>query len=98
MVKIVAELPEALTMAEGVGIEAHRQRHGTDTAVIEVPGFGDALYVRGLRVPCIIGVNPPERESKQVVVVNLRCWDIKPFQATLHRPMVQKITDVCASS
>ena len=98
-VKIVAELPEALTMAEGVGIEAYRQRYGqgpeTSTDTARIPGFGDALFVRDLRVPCIIGVNDPERKEKQVVVINLRFWDIDAALAVGYRKLVQAITVVC---
>lgn len=96
-IKIVAELPEALTMAEGVGIEAYRLRFPEDSArsgeVDQIPGFGDGIFIRNLRVACVIGVNEPERKEKQVVVVNLRLWDIDAKLALGYRKLVQAVTD-----
>ena len=101
-IKIVAELPEALTMAEGVGIEAYRQRFPQDSVregeIDQIPGFGDGFFIRNLRVACIIGVNEPERKEKQVVVVNLRLWDIDAKFAVGYRKLVQAVTEVRASS
>ncbi|KAF8472824.1 Dihydroneopterin aldolase-domain-containing protein [Kalaharituber pfeilii] len=95
-VKIIAELPEALTMAEGVGIEVYRQRYSkgprSEGDIGAVPGFGDALFVRNLRVPCIIGVNDPERTEKQIVVVNLRFWDVGANMVVGYRNLIQTIT------
>lgn len=101
-IKIVAELPEALTMAEGVGIEAYRQRYPQDSGrggeVDQIPGFGDGIFIRNLRVACIIGVNEPERKEKQVVVVNLRLWDIDAKLAVGYRKLVQAVTEYIESS
>lgn len=100
-IKIVAELPEALTMAEGVGIEAYRQRYpqgsGRVGEIDQIPGFGDGIFIRNLRVACVIGVNEPERKEKQVVVVNLRLWDIDTKLAVGYRKIVDAVTEVRAS-
>ena len=97
-IKIVAELPEALTRAEGVGIEAYRQRYPQDSGrggeIDKIPGFGDAIFIRNLRVACVIGANEPERKEKQVVVVSLRLWEIDAKLAVGYRRLVQAVTEV----
>ncbi|KAF8428108.1 Dihydroneopterin aldolase-domain-containing protein [Tirmania nivea] len=101
-IKIVAELPEALTMAEGVGIEAYRQCYSqgsrSKNEIDRIPGFGDGIFIRNLRVACVIGVNEPERKEKQVVVVNLRLWDIDAKVAVEYRKLLQAVTEHIESS
>ncbi|KAI5804222.1 Dihydroneopterin aldolase-domain-containing protein [Peziza echinospora] len=84
-VKVVGELPEGGVGCEGVGVEAvytcERGGEGGESVVgQEGEGGGNvelveaSLFVRGLRVFCILGMNPPERTRKQCVIVSLRMW------------------------
>ncbi|KAI8374181.1 Dihydropteroate synthase-like protein [Radiomyces spectabilis] len=84
--KVRAEQPKALLHAAASGIELSRSRRdyeGLDKSVIEtlgdVSGLGhqDVLFVKDLRLHTIIGVNPWEREEKQVVVINLTLYPSK---------------------
>ncbi len=41
------------------------------SSIAEAGLWSYVLYLRNVRVPCIIGVNPNERQQKQVVIVNI---------------------------
>lgn len=62
-------LPNALLQADGVGFEVQDFKDG---------GTSDstALFVKDLKLPCVIGVNRHERQAKQLVIVNLRFYDV----------------------
>ena len=62
-------LPSALLQADGVGFEV-QLFEGGDTF------DSTALFVKDLKLPCVIGVNPHERQAKQLVIVNLRFYDV----------------------
>lgn len=64
--RVVVEALNQFLMAESLGISISRARDGTK----EVVG-PDQLIIKDLRLATIIGVNPPERESKQIVVTNI---------------------------
>jgi FolB domain-containing protein len=73
-VLVYAHLPKALIRAEGgdggVGLEIEIEK-GPDSAPAVT---STVLHIKGLRLCCIIGVNPHERKEKQVVVLNLKLY------------------------
>jgi FolB domain-containing protein len=71
-VEVVAEAFNQFLLAESLGVSLSRGRGG----IREVVG-PDRFFVKDLRIHTIIGVNPCERESKQIVLVNV----------TFHSPM-----------
>lgn len=79
---VKVEQPKALLHAAAAGVQLSRTRQdfkddptGNET-LGDVSGLGkeDTVYVKDLRLSTIIGVNPWEREEKQVVVVNLTVY------------------------
>lgn len=68
-VKVVVEIPRALLRAGAAGISMIRSRTEMDIKTEE-----DKVFVKDLKVPCIIGVNPWERLEKQNVVINLTLY------------------------
>ncbi|ORZ18848.1 Dihydropteroate synthase-like protein [Absidia repens] len=78
---ITVEQPKALLHASASGVQLSRSRHDfKDDGVVETLGdvsklgYEDSVFVRDLRLHTIIGVNPWEREEKQVVVINLTIY------------------------
>ncbi|OBZ87108.1 Folic acid synthesis protein fol1 [Choanephora cucurbitarum] len=81
--QVVVEQPKALLHAAASGVKLARAIEDyKDLAsdVIEttgqVSGLGvrDEIFVRDLRLHTIVGVNPWEREEKQVVIINLKVY------------------------
>lgn len=62
-------LPNALLQAGGVGFEIQVSENA------DIPD-STALFVKDLKLPCVIGVNPHERQAKQLVIVNLRFYNV----------------------
>lgn len=78
--KVTVEQPKALLHAAASGVRLTRaieDYQNCDKDIVEttgeVSGLGvaDEIFVRDLRLHTIVGVNPWEREEKQVVVINL---------------------------
>ncbi|KAF9913534.1 trifunctional dihydropteroate synthetase [Lobosporangium transversale] len=73
--------PRALLHAASAGVEITRSR--SDYTEEQLAGTAisplrfnheDIIFVKDLKLSCIIGVNPWEREEEQVVVVNLKIY------------------------
>lgn len=78
---ITVEQPKALLHASASGVQLSRSKHDfKDDGVVETLGdvsklgYEDVVFVKDLRLHTIIGVNPWEREEKQVVVINLTIY------------------------
>ncbi|KAI8064715.1 Dihydropteroate synthase-like protein [Gongronella butleri] len=79
--KVSVEQPKALLHAAASGVQLARAREDfEDDAIVETSGtvsqlgVEDMVFVKDLRLHTIIGVNPWEREEKQIVVVNLTIY------------------------
>ncbi|KAI9253191.1 Dihydropteroate synthase-like protein [Sporodiniella umbellata] len=77
--QVTVEQPKALLHASASGVRLTRAKEDFvkgDATLGEVSGLGveDEMYVRDLRLHTIVGVNPWEREEKQVVVINLQVF------------------------
>lgn len=68
--QITAKLPKASLAGDGVSMTATVI---ADTVVDEalVPRASRSVKVHDVRIPILIGVNPNEREAKQVVIANV---------------------------
>lgn len=77
-VRMDVGFPKASTLGSGAGVE-WTVLFGEGGA--EVVGLGRQLYVRGVRVPVLIGVNKNERAKKQLVVVSV--WVDKVSDAAI---------------
>ncbi|KAI8100011.1 Dihydropteroate synthase-like protein [Halteromyces radiatus] len=78
---ITVEQPKALLHASASGVQLSRSRQdfNNDDIVetlgdVSKLGYQDVVFVKDLRLHTIIGVNPWEREEKQVVVINLTIY------------------------
>ncbi|KAF2105001.1 tetrahydrobiopterin biosynthesis enzymes-like protein [Rhizodiscina lignyota] len=97
-VYIGIRLPRASLLAEG-GI-------GYSYAVTKATrynlrDYSDKFFVDGIKIPCIIGVNPHERLQKQNVIVDLTFWVVSTHENGLFRDygaIIQKITDGIGNS
>ena len=85
--KLQALAPKALLRAEG-GLEIthsiRKKERYEENGVPQVRHVDTRSWsIKGLKVPCIIGVNEHEREEKQSVVIDLRipAIDPKTFEA-----------------
>ena len=85
-VEVDAHAWNQFLQAEHLGVYIRRARDG----VAEEESRGDRMMISDLRVTTIIGVNPPEREEKQTVLLNLTFYafnstqpDWKEIHATL---------------
>ncbi|KAI7903788.1 Dihydropteroate synthase-like protein [Cokeromyces recurvatus] len=81
--QVTVEQPKALLHAAASGvklmraIEDYRQSSADEemtTGQVSGLGVADEIFVRDLRLHTIVGVNPWEREEKQVVVINLKIY------------------------
>ncbi|KAI8084024.1 Dihydropteroate synthase-like protein [Gilbertella persicaria] len=81
--QVTVEQPKALLHAAASGVKLTRaieDYQNLDKDVVEttgeVSGLGvkDEIFVRDLRLHTIVGVNPWEREEKQVVIINLKVY------------------------
>lgn len=72
-VTVEAEAANQFLLAESAGVSVRRRKaglaDGADGAL--TARDEDRAYIRDLRLNVIIGVNPPEREFKQIVVTNV---------------------------
>jgi dihydroneopterin aldolase/2-amino-4-hydroxy-6-hydroxymethyldihydropteridine diphosphokinase/dihydropteroate synthase len=77
-VKVAIEKPQGLLRADAAGISIIRKLDDKREIVAEGE---DHVFVKDLRLVCIIGVNPHEREEKQNVIINLVLYksDSKPL-------------------
>ncbi|KAG0252517.1 trifunctional dihydropteroate synthetase [Mortierella polycephala] len=73
--------PRALLHAASAGVEITRSRldYTDEQLAGTVPcpirfNMQDTIFVKDLRLSCIIGVNPWEREEEQVIVLNLKIY------------------------
>lgn len=66
-VEVDARARNQFLQAEHLGVHIKRMRDG----VAEIEARDDRMVINDLRVPTIIGVDPPEREAKQIVHLNL---------------------------
>jgi dihydroneopterin aldolase len=65
-VRVVLNIPKVILLASGFFVDVVTARDGSNfTVVSKKVSVGDIV------VPVIIGVNPPEREAKQRVLVNI---------------------------
>lgn len=53
------------------------------------------LYLRNVRVPCLVGINANEREQKQPVVVSLWIERLPKHLSDAHSSLESVIVDVC---
>lgn len=79
--QVTVEQPKALLHAAASGVKLTRAIEDFDSPDLvettgKISGLGryDELFVRDLRLHTIVGVNPWEREEKQVVVINLKVY------------------------
>ncbi|GAB7354090.1 hypothetical protein MBLNU459_g4659t2 [Dothideomycetes sp. NU459] len=56
------------------------------------------VFVQGIKLSCLIGVNPHERLEKQTVVVNLSFFDMINSLFTEYASLVKKTTDCVEAS
>ncbi|KAI1314336.1 trifunctional dihydropteroate synthetase [Mortierella claussenii] len=80
-ITVRVDKPRALLHAASAGVEITRSRsdYTEEQLVGTVPtpllfNHQDIIFVKDLRLSCIIGVNPWEREEEQVVVLNLQIY------------------------
>ncbi|KAJ1978041.1 trifunctional dihydropteroate synthetase [Dimargaris verticillata] len=69
--------PKALLQAAAAGVEISRTKQSLNRpalTTVDAKSLPDRIFVRDLRCSTIVGVNPWEREAKQVVVIQLQLW------------------------
>lgn len=91
-VELTVTLPKALLLAEGVGLSTVQIRGGGDKAAVLIQS--QSLFVRDMKLACIIGVNPHERLEKQHIVINLIFYEFTNDLFTDYARVVKNITDV----
>ena len=92
--ELTVTLPKAVLLAGGFGLSTMRmiEKKGTDTEEMMV--VSENVFVRDMKLACIIGVNPHERLEKQYVVLNLTFFDVRENLFTEYHVLLKKITDV----
>jgi len=65
-IRVVLSIPKMILLANGFTVDVVAEKIGTSFA-----GISKKVSVEDIVVPVIIGVNPPEREQKQRVLVNI---------------------------
>ena len=91
MIECTVLLPKASLLAEGVGASSSYERKlgGTQGNRMQI-----SIFVKKLRVTCIIGVNAHERVEKQTVVINMRFHSYS-FERTLsYAAVIERIVRV----
>eukprot|EP00160_Parvularia_atlantis_P021559 Unigene9393_Nuclearia_a/m.28681 Unigene9393_Nuclearia_a/g.28681 ORF Unigene9393_Nuclearia_a/g.28681 Unigene9393_Nuclearia_a/m.28681 type:complete len:763 (-) Unigene9393_Nuclearia_a:31-2319(-) len=89
-ITVRVEKPRALLNAAAAGVEITRARDSQTFrpfAELRVDDRGvyhseDRVFISDMRVRLIVGVNPPEREEKQDVIVNLSMWSLGRASST----------------
>ena len=95
VVELTVTLPKGLLLAEGVGISTVQVKEGDDKDNnVQLMTQSQSLFVRDLKLACIIGVNPHERLEKQYVVINLTFLQVEEVLFTGYAEIVKKISDV----
>ncbi|KAF9977953.1 trifunctional dihydropteroate synthetase [Actinomortierella ambigua] len=113
-ITVRVDKPRALLHAASAGVEITRERADYSeeqlTGKVVLPmrfKEPDTIFVKDLRLSCIIGVNPWEREEKQVVILNLQIYpafddaDRKPDSVSKthnYRTIVRTITKYIEAS
>jgi FolB domain-containing protein len=88
-VRVVAELPKLIQLARGFSVELTTPR-GADIDLIP-----RKVSVTELALPAIIGVNPPERLAKQLVVTNIDFFEnAGPSHPPDYQEIVSKLSQV----
>ncbi|KAF2105127.1 tetrahydrobiopterin biosynthesis enzymes-like protein [Rhizodiscina lignyota] len=100
-IEIVIVLPKALALAEGgVGVacvtEQVEKHQEIELDVLR-------LFVKGIKMPCIIGVSPQERIDRQFLIVDLVFWDMSSTEdesvlCRTYAPLVNGIYDGVTNS
>ncbi|KAL0953050.1 hypothetical protein HGRIS_007251 [Hohenbuehelia grisea] len=68
-VRVVVDMPKMILLASGFRVDV------TVPPVTPFVGLARTVSITDMIVPVIIGVNPPERESKQRVIVNITIFE-----------------------
>jgi len=87
-ITIRVEKPRALLHATSAGVEITRTKEDygpiekdPDALPASINSHHDIIFVKDLKVSTIIGVNPWEREEKQIVILNLTTYPSFPVSA-----------------
>lgn len=89
-VEVDAHAGNQFLQAEHLGVHLRRTRDG----IAEAEAREDRTMISDLRVDTIIGLNPPEREAKQVVLLNLTFYGFnwsQPAWKETHTILVKAI-------
>ena len=88
--ELTITLPKGILLGDGVGLSAaiHRDRE------IDTLKETNSLFVRGMKLTCIIGVNEYERLEKQYVILDLRLSDVEQRIFIEYSKLVKEISDV----
>jgi dihydroneopterin aldolase / 2-amino-4-hydroxy-6-hydroxymethyldihydropteridine diphosphokinase / dihydropteroate synthase len=87
-VEVDAHAWNQFLQAEHLGVHIRRARDGVE----EIESRDDRTMISDLRVTTIIGVNPPEREEKQTVLLNLTFYAfnwVQPAWKEIHATLVK---------
>lgn len=88
-VKVVVDLRQMILLASGFSVEVTTPS-GTDSA-----SAPSKVYVKDLVMATIIGVNPPERQAKQRIIINIVFHEKAGLKAPVdYRPVVSAICKV----
>lgn len=89
-VELVLMLPKALPLSEdGVGLVYVAEYQAEHEHLMR-------LFVNGIKLPCLIGVNAHERVDKQYVLSDLVFWDVSRHSRICedYSRVLKKVTDV----
>ncbi|KAF9932864.1 trifunctional dihydropteroate synthetase [Linnemannia zychae] len=80
-ITVRVDKPRALLHAASAGVEITRSRsdYSEDELAGTIPcpvrfNQDDIIFVKDLKLSCIIGVNPWEREEEQIIILNLKIY------------------------
>lgn len=92
-VRVVLSVPKMVLLASGFSVDATTVK-GAPNVVTE-----KKVVVEDIITPVLIGVNPPERESKQRAIVNITFYEkLEGGVAVNYREIVSKVVKVCRIS
>jgi FolB domain-containing protein len=80
--------PKSSMLGEGAGFSLSSTHVGEDLEISTV------LYIRNVRIPCLIGVNSNERTAKQPVVVNLWAECVRPSRTDAYTELEAVVVNV----
>jgi dihydroneopterin aldolase len=69
--RITLSLPKASLLGQGVSFSCSAVFKDHVLSVLDGSLYGGCLRIHGLRVPTLIGVNPNERQAKQMVIADI---------------------------